>query len=225
MGEYLTLSIVKFKDWNIRLRWNSWVFTFLCSPSPSLRCLWRQTRRRRTRPRRTMESAPRPRTRGSMSSFVACYEICLNKALFGAKSSGLHLPQSRWKLQIVEKVKEHLLISSNSDFNSGNSINIEREGGEGKGREQKMNLMSEPGSNLDVRTTWMIKEGERWKGEDVDCRMEMYRVSLEIWERGHRLCHHSKKNRIFLFLHHPCCDQVDHLALPGRQCPPHWGKA
>ena len=79
MGEYSTLSIVKSEDWNIRMRWNSGVFTFLCSPSPSLRCLWRQTRRRRTRPRRTMESAPRPRTRGSMSSFVACYEICFKK--------------------------------------------------------------------------------------------------------------------------------------------------
>ena len=137
------------------------MFTFLCSPSPSLLCLWRHTRRRRTRPRRTMESAPRPRTRGSMSSFVACYEICLNKALFGAKSSGLHLPQSRWKLQIGEKVKEHLLVSSNSDFNSGNSINIEREGGEGKGSEQKLHLISESGSNLDVSTTWMIKKVER----------------------------------------------------------------
>ena len=76
----------------------------------------------------------------------------------------MHLPQSRWKLHIVEKrriVKEHLLASSNSDFNSGNSINIEREGGEGMGREQKLHLMSEPGSNLDVSTTWMIKEGER----------------------------------------------------------------
>ena len=89
-------------------------------------------------------------------------------------SSGLHLPRSRWKLQIVEQrriVKEHLLASSNSDFNSGNSINIEREGGEGMGREQKLHLMSESGSNLDVSTTWMIKEGERWKGEDVDCKM------------------------------------------------------
>ena len=73
----------------------------------------------------------------------------------------MHLPQSRWKLQIVEKVEEHLLVSSNSDFNSLDSINIEREGGEGKGREQKMNLMSGSGSNLDVSTTWMIKEGER----------------------------------------------------------------
>ena len=58
-------------------------------------------------------------------------------------------------------VREHLLVSSNSDFNSGNSINIEREGGEGKRWEQKMNLMSEPVSNLDVSTTWMIKKVER----------------------------------------------------------------
>ena len=73
----------------------------------------------------------------------------------------MHLPQSRWKLQIGEKVKEHLLVSSNSDFTSGNSINIEREGGEGKGREQKLHLMSRSGSNLDVSTTWMIKKVER----------------------------------------------------------------
>ena len=58
-------------------------------------------------------------------------------------------------------MKEHLLVSSNSDFNSGNSINIEREGGEGKGSEQKLHLISESGSNLDVSTTWMIKKVER----------------------------------------------------------------
>ena len=76
----------------------------------------------------------------------------------------MHLPQSRWKLHIVEQrriVKEHLLVSSNSDFNSRNSINIEREGGEGKRWEQKMNLMSEPGSNLVISTTWTIKKVER----------------------------------------------------------------
>ena len=76
----------------------------------------------------------------------------------------MHLPQSRWKLQIVEQrriVREHLLASSNSDFNSGNSINIEREGGDGKGREQKLHLMSEPGSNLVISTTWTIKKVER----------------------------------------------------------------
>ena len=174
MGEYTTLSIVKSEDWNIRMRWNSGVFTFLCSPSPSLRCLWRQTRRRRTRPRRTMESAPRPRTRGSMSSFVACYEICLNKLSLVKNLLDCICPHPEENYRSMKKrklVKEHLLVSSNSDFNSGNSINIEREGGEGMGREQKLHLMSESGSNLDVSTTWMIKEGERWKGEDVDCRM------------------------------------------------------